>query len=74
MTDPTKTPSAASLRSLDDIEDTGAAWLAESELARLVAIVKIVQKRRGRFAHESRLTDNRNDEEKALDALLETFA
>jgi hypothetical protein len=56
-------------RTLTEIKETGAAWIAESELARLVAIVEIVKARRGRFTSDA----DRSLEEKALDALLETF-
>jgi hypothetical protein len=56
-------------RTLTEIKETGAAWIAESELSRLVAIVEIVKARRGRFASDV----DRSPEEKTLDALLETF-
>lgn len=59
----------ATSRSLDDIKATGAAWIAESELARLIAIVEIVKQRRLRFFEN----EHRSEQEKTLDALLDSF-
>ena len=60
---------AARTRSLTEIKTTGAAWIAESELERLVAIAEIVKQRRLRFFEDA----DRSEEEKTLDALLDSF-
>ena len=60
---------AAQSRTLDEIKTTGAAWATESELARLVAIAEIVKQRRSRFLQDV----SRSEEEKTLDALLDSF-
>lgn len=63
-----------SIKELRELADEDILDLVETDaMYALLHIVEIVKRRRARFAHESGLTDTRNDEERLLDTLLEKF-